>query len=901
MASITTRAGKGAPLSNAEVDSNFTNLNDELGTKLPFAGGTMSGKLVVGAAGTTSDPVLRLNNSSSAAFVHTQEALAANLTAGQTNISLVGKSADTKNSGYLGYYWDGAASNSNFVSIGHWGADHLFRVYGDGNVTVGTNSVLHAGNYSSYAPTLTGTGASGTWGISISGNAATATALQTARTINGVSFDGTANITITAAANGGNADTVDSLHASDFMRTRGTTNSNIDSDWGEGVVTFDPIPTGTPPISSPNIRVLNLGNDYNRRTQVAFNYSTDQTWFRRKHDASWGSWREYLHSGNYNSYSPTLTGSGASGTWGINITGYADSAGSATNQSGGTVSATTGAFSSTITSTLAPAAINTTTPGLANYGYVFNGTSSADNAQAITWTWASGGGAQAGIYVQSSGAYGTKMYLATTDSFATGAKTAVSIDHSGNVNLNRGTFSNGSVWINNGANYNGYNENIRLFNAPNGVSVIAFSASGASGTPTTSVLGFSDRWEVRYNNDWQQRSYNGYVEAAGSFRAPIFYDSNNTGYYVDPASRSRLASMDYGDGGYYFAGGDWGYRHNTPYGWIQFGPANSGHAHIYTDRSNFYFNVETSASIAYGRDSSRAPIFYDSNDTTYYVDPAGNGTRAAYLNGNLWINPKSESYGEGVTFYMPSQSTWGGLRWYRNGPGGGYSGNWAFGYFGNEANNDIGFHNGTNGWRLDHSFHNTVVGSVRSPIFYDSNDTGYYCDPNSTSRFNRLRVGDGSSSWIDMLDDESPNGVKYLHANSNYLGFVSGYGGWVFRCDNGGNTIAEGNVTAYSDERLKTDWAPLAADFVDRLAEAKSGTYTRISNGKRQAGSSAQDWLVLLPEVVEETNDEAKTLALAYGNAALVSAIELAKRVVAQEARIAQLEATIQTLIGDRK
>jgi hypothetical protein len=49
--------------------------------------------------------------------------------------------------------------------------------------------------------TLGGT-PTGTWPISVSGNAATATALQTARTINGVSFDGTANITIsTASAN----------------------------------------------------------------------------------------------------------------------------------------------------------------------------------------------------------------------------------------------------------------------------------------------------------------------------------------------------------------------------------------------------------------------------------------------------------------------------------------------------------------------------------------------------------------------------------------------------------------------------------------------------------------------------------------------------------------------------
>jgi len=46
------------------------------------------------------------------------------------------------------------------------------------------------------APSKTGTGASGTWGISITGNAATATKLATARTIGGVSFDGSADINL---------------------------------------------------------------------------------------------------------------------------------------------------------------------------------------------------------------------------------------------------------------------------------------------------------------------------------------------------------------------------------------------------------------------------------------------------------------------------------------------------------------------------------------------------------------------------------------------------------------------------------------------------------------------------------------------------------------------------------
>jgi hypothetical protein len=45
MATITTRAGKGAPLTNAEVDANFDNLNDD---KLETAGGVVSGNLGVG-------------------------------------------------------------------------------------------------------------------------------------------------------------------------------------------------------------------------------------------------------------------------------------------------------------------------------------------------------------------------------------------------------------------------------------------------------------------------------------------------------------------------------------------------------------------------------------------------------------------------------------------------------------------------------------------------------------------------------------------------------------------------------------------------------------------------------------------------------------------------------------
>ena len=46
-----------------------------------------------------------------------------------------------------------------------------------------------------YAPSKSGSGANGTWNINVMGNAGTASALQTARTINGTSFNGSANIT----------------------------------------------------------------------------------------------------------------------------------------------------------------------------------------------------------------------------------------------------------------------------------------------------------------------------------------------------------------------------------------------------------------------------------------------------------------------------------------------------------------------------------------------------------------------------------------------------------------------------------------------------------------------------------------------------------------------------------
>ena len=67
-----------------------------------------------------------------------------------------------------GYYADLAVSMTTNLGLSR-------RVISNGSQFSNWVTILDALNYNSYAPTLTGTGASGTWGISITGNAATVT------------------------------------------------------------------------------------------------------------------------------------------------------------------------------------------------------------------------------------------------------------------------------------------------------------------------------------------------------------------------------------------------------------------------------------------------------------------------------------------------------------------------------------------------------------------------------------------------------------------------------------------------------------------------------------------------------------------------------------------------------
>jgi hypothetical protein len=211
-------------------------------------------------------------------------------------------------------------------------------------VTIQTYEAIHAGNYNTYAPTLTGTGASGTWAISITGNAATATtanALATARTITlsgdvtgSASFDGSANVTITTtvAANSValGTDTTGNYVATVAVSGTGLSVSGSGSETAAVTITS------------------NATNANNASTIVA-------------RDAS----------GNFSAGTITATLSGNATT--------ATTATTATNVSGGTVSATTGAFNGAVTGTSfnSITGLSSTTPLINGTAAVGTGTTAA--------------------------------------------------------------------------------------------------------------------------------------------------------------------------------------------------------------------------------------------------------------------------------------------------------------------------------------------------------------------------------------------------------------------------------------------------------------------------------------------------------------------------------------------
>jgi hypothetical protein len=253
------------------------------------------------------------------------------------------------------------------------------------------------------------------------------------------------------------------------------------------------------------------------------------------------------------------------------------------------------------------------------------------------------------------------------------------------------------------------------------------------------------------------------------------------------------------------------------------------------------------------------------------VNSPWNQTTSTYGVGNLYVGGNLALHAGNYNSYSPSLT------------GGNASGTWGITITGNSGNTS--------------SISNAVGG-------------GYTWTGIQYFRSNRNTSSD--SPPLQAFSDNGSGAIMSFHRGGYYaVNFgldsdnVMRIGGWSaaanrWQLDMSGNGTYAGNVTAYSDERLKTNWQPMPDDYVARLAQVKVGIYDRIDEKEMsQVGVSAQSLQRLLPQAIMTAKDEMQTLSVNYGSAALASAVELAKRVVDQEKRIAHLESLINKLIGD--
>lgn len=535
------------------------------------------------------------------------------------------------------------------------------------------------------------------------------------------------------------------------------------------------------------------------------------------------------------------------------------------------------------------AAINTTTPGWGLYGIHFNGQTTADYAVGIT----SNGGsvsttaAQAGIYIQGSGAYGTKMYLATTDSYAIGSKTAVSIDHLGVVQTTRnyfqaagsarapifydsdntayyGDFANTGTALNTagtanfgnggtdtgvgiyyGSGVNDYGR-IRFYQAgTNNQTIHVFPTTWQSGTLTSASSGAINitgangvtlgPWNaITSVGHWFDNLGNG--QSSISFRSAIFYDSNDTAYYVNPntstsanfygsvnAATYNLAGLRVNASGTSSAGGaiaiqqvtsegwtgifcdfepytGWGLWHDNPNNYFLITAEDStnnigsntvpsrssGNRTAYT---KFLFNQTYGEGIAGG--SWRAPIFYDSNNTAYYIDPNSTSISASFA-GSAGLgtnNPINTAWGSSSDtkqlFLYANNYSVINLRadaiansYYSIGTGN----NRLYAAYDNNAGvhrlvfygDYTGFNNVTTpAYNIHLNGTGYASADWRAPIFYDSDNTGYYCNPNSVSYLYEVQA----VNWFRV------HGETGLYSQSYGQHFYPDSGGYYWESD----------------------------------------------------------------------------------------------------------------------
>ena len=147
----------------------------------------------------------------------------------------------------------------------------------------------------------------------------------------------------------------------------------------------------------------------------------------------------------------------------------------------------------------------------------------------------------------------------------------------------------------------------------------------------------------------------------------------------------------------------------------------------------------------------------------------------------------------------------------------------------------------SNTFKIRHEDNGTVrgyLGASSSVCFYagDSSGNGRFFVSQSAGEVQQL--SSGTNAYYRFFSNGAARQYVY-QAGSNFIGFLSTTGGWIFQVSNSGDAVATGNVTAYSDIRLKEDISPIE-NALARVTQLEGVEYTRKSTGQREMGFVAQ-------------------------------------------------------------
>lgn len=236
-----------------------------------------------------------------------------------------------------------------------------------------------------------------------------------------------------------------------------------------------------------------------------------------------------LHSTNYNSYAPTLTGTGASGSWGISVTGNAGTVTNGVYTTGNQTIGGTKTFSSTISGSVSGNAGTATTlqatPTINNVTFAGNANITVPRVRALDDRILAPADGSAN-YVT---AYFTSWANDNTSPYADALLFRTWGDGSGG-NDNLVTFRKNAfgmrIWQQTSGSATAFSsfKDVAWTDGTNATGTWTISTSGNAGTVTNGVYTTGDQ------------TIAGIKTFSSSVDAPSFRDSANTSYYLDPAN-----------------------------------------------------------------------------------------------------------------------------------------------------------------------------------------------------------------------------------------------------------------------------------------------------------------------------------------------------------------------------